>query len=64
VLTLPSPQDSLSAGLPAGSAPLPAPLPPPPAAATAIPSQPPGSGTWMDGDGQMIAPPPNSGRGR
>jgi general secretion pathway protein N len=67
VLTLPSPQDSLSAGLPSGAAPLSPPLmlPSPPATApSTIPSQPPGTATWMDGDGQMIAPPPNSGRGR
>ena len=44
VLTLPSPQDSLSAGLTTESAPLP-PRPSPPAAATPIPSPPPGSGT-------------------
>ena len=58
VLSLPSPQESLSAELPSEPAPLPPMLPPPPAAATTpIPSQQPGGGTWMDGDGQMIDPP-------
>jgi general secretion pathway protein N len=64
VLTLPSPHDSLSAELPSGPTSVPLMLPSPPAAApTTNPSQPPGGGTWMDGDGQMIAPPPpGSGR--
>lgn len=50
VLALPSPDDSQP---PAGTSP-PAPI----IAVTQAPA--PGPGSWMDGDGQMIAPPPRS----
>jgi general secretion pathway protein N len=62
VLALPSPDDPKLPVLPpqiAGARPLPMPLP---STNTALPAQPAavssrGSGTWLDGDGNMIAPP-------
>jgi hypothetical protein len=62
VLALPSPDDQRPPALPpqiAGGQPLPLPLP---STNTALPAQPAAvtsraSGAWMDGDGNMIAPP-------